>query len=457
MSTEGIDARRHLPAMNQLLEEPEISELISLYGRDLVRVQIANQLEVLRAELLAASSSAENLEGAIAKLLQRVASALQSSLGRGLQRVLNASGVFVHTNLGRAPLPKEVAASLPPLLDAYCNVELDLESGHRDDRNRSCEALLRALTGAPAALVVNNNAAALVLVLATVAQGCEVIVSRGELVEIGGSFRVPTILEAAGARLVEVGTTNRTRLADYENAIGSKTALVLKVFPSNYRMTGFVEAVEVPALLDLCLRRELILFVDEGSGLLRSRCGVPQLESHASLRELMTLGCHLACGSGDKLLGGPQAGLLMGRQDLVQRCHRHPLYRALRPDRACLAVLEAVLRRHLAGGEFPLDRMWADEEVLRQRLTRLAGSVGGEIITSEAFLGGGAAPELAIPGLALALPENDALVRRLREGVPPVVVSQRRGQLILDLRTIDPDDDEILEEALRRAGAPKPD
>ena len=217
------------------------------------------------------------------------------------------------------------------MLDSYTDLELDLETGTRGDRNRPVEGLLRALTGAPAALVVNNNAAALVLVLATLAAGREVIVSRSELVEIGGSFRIPTILEAAGTRLREVGATNRVRLSDYEAAIGEDTALVLKVFPSNYRLSGFVSEVGVASLVDLCERRGLPLLVDEGSGRLRpdssQRPPRPQLQGHESLKELMATGCHLACGSGDKVLGGPQAGILVGREDLVRRCQRHPLYR----------------------------------------------------------------------------------------------------------------------------------
>jgi L-seryl-tRNA(Ser) seleniumtransferase len=336
------------------------------------------------------------------------------------------------------------------LLDAYCDLELDLESGRRGDRNRSAEGLLRALTGAEAALVVNSNAAALVLALATLAPGREAVVSRGELVEIGGSFRIPTMVAAAGVTLCEVGTTNRTRLTDYEAAIGPATAVLLKVYPSNYRIEGFVESVAVEALVDLGRRRGLPVLVDEGSGLLRPH-RARELRGHRSLAELVAVGCDLACGSGDKLLGGPQAGILVGSGSAIRACARHPLYRALRPDRACLAALGLVLRRHLAGNELPLDRMWPDAEAHGRRVRELARAVGGVVIEADGYLGGGSAPEAGIPAEAVALPADDELLRRLRAGDPPVVAYQKEGRLVLDLRTVDPGDDRLLLAAVRAA------
>ncbi len=449
--TDATDARRRLPAMGRLLDDPEISRLFALYGRDRVRVQAERGLKVLRDRLASPSGlSDRELEEAVERLPGDVERALGDLLGGSLRRVLNATGILLHTNLGRAPLPHDVAAELPRLLDAYCDLEFDLHNGKRGDRNRRAATLLSVLTGAPAALVVNNNAAAMVLVLATFARDREVVVSRGELVEIGGSFRIPTILEAAGARLVEVGTTNRTRLADYEAAIGEQTAVVLKVFPSNYRLTGFVASVEVPSLVDLCRRRDVPLLVDEGSGLLRPH-HAPQLAEHLSLQELMSLGCHLACGSGDKILGGPQAGLLVGEEELIQRCKTHPLYRALRPDRTCFAALEGVLRRHLGEQEMALDRLWEDPASLRLRLERLAAAIGGEIVASDAFVGGGSAPESPIPGEAVALPADDRLMRRLRDGEPPVIVYQKAGRLLIDLRTIAPRDDDTLAALVKSA------
>ena len=456
MERKSEDSRRQLPAMGVLLETPAVQALVSLYGRDLVRAQAQAHLDELRAGLaLDGTASPEELAERIAELPGAIGRALSDEIGPRLRRVLNATGIFVHTNLGRSPLPSSVVAGVASLLDSYTDLELDLRSGRRGDRNRSVEGLLCALTGAPAALLVNNNAASLVLVLATLAAGGEVVVSRGELVEIGGSFRIPSILEAAGARLREVGATNRVRLSDYESALGSETALILKVFPSNYRLSGFVSSVEVPSLVELCRRRGLPLLVDEGSGLLRPqappRPAAPQLEGHSSMSELLSMGTHLVCGSGDKLLGGPQAGILVGERDLVRRCQRHPLYRALRPDRACVVTMGEILRLHLSGAELPIDRLWASPDQTVPRLLRLQEALGGEIVESDAFVGGGAAPEAAIPGRALALEADDGLTRRLRQGDPAVIVFQRAGKMIIDLRTVDPTDDEAFLEAFRAA------
>jgi L-seryl-tRNA(Ser) seleniumtransferase len=447
------DLRRRIPAVDRLLDEPDLHRLASLYGRERVRVQVQRALAELRLRLQSGPPGAD--AGALperlgAALAAEVAAALGAEEGTPLRRVLNATGIFLHTNLGRAPLPRGVAAGLAPLLDAACDLEYDLESGRRDSRNRRVEKLLRVATGAPAALVVNNNAAALVLALLALAGGREVVVSRGELVEIGGAFRIPEILAAAGARLVEVGTTNRTRLADYAAAAGPDTALLLKVFPSNYRLRGFVEAVGVAALVELARSRRLPLLVDEGSGLLR-RHPAPQLAGHPAISELVALGCDLVCGSGDKLLGGPQAGILVGRRDLLERCHRQPLYRAVRPGRSVLAALEGVLRLQLAGAPLPLDRMWPDPQAHRRRLAAAAAALGGEILAAEAFLGGGSAPEEPIPGEALAIPGGDQLQRRLRAENPAVVGYLREGRLVLDLRTVDPQDDPELLAAVRRA------
>ena len=438
------NARRGLPPLDRLLSHPAVASLVPLYGRDQVRVQARRVVEELRGRLAAdPPPPAEEMESAVAGLPERIGAEIEALLGRPLRRVLNATGIFLHTNLGRAPLPESVARTLPPLLDAYCDLEIDLATGRRGDRNRRVERLLTALTGAEAALVVNNNAAALVIALAALARDREVVVSRGELVEIGGSFRIPEIMAAAGARLVEVGSTNRTRLADYEKTVGPETALLLKVFPSNFRQTGFVASVEPGQLVELSRRTGVPVLVDEGSGLLRPH-PAPQLAGHPSLAELMGRGCDLACGSGDKLLGGPQAGLLVGRAPLVERCRRHPLYRALRPDRTVLAALEGVLRLHLAEAPLPVDRLWPDAETHRARLERAGAELGAEIVPAEAFLGGGSAPEVPIPGEALALPGDDALLARLRQGDPPVVGYLRQDRLHLDLRTVAPEDDPSL-------------
>jgi L-seryl-tRNA(Ser) seleniumtransferase len=398
-------------------------------------------LERLRERILADEDLVIDAE--VAKIPTDVRAALESCYGKPLERVLNATGILLHTNLGRAPLPCAVAARLPELLNAYCDLEFDLGSGSRLDRNHRAARLLEAITGAPAALVVNNNAAAMVLVLAVLAIGREVVVSRGELVEIGGSFRIPELLEETGARLVEVGTTNRTRLIDYENAIGRDTALLLKVFPSNYRQAGYVASVSPGELADLGRRKEIPLLVDEGSGLLQARQR-PQLRDHPSMESLLQESCDLVCGSGDKLLGGPQAGLLAGNLELVQRCRKHPLYRALRPDRTVLAALEGVLRMHLAGEPLPLDRLWPDEAAHRRRLDTVASRLGATVVPADAFLGGGSAPDQPVPGEALALPDTPELASALRTGKPPVVGYSRKGRFFLDLRTVEAEDDETL-------------
>ncbi|HWM93568.1 MAG TPA: L-seryl-tRNA(Sec) selenium transferase [Thermoanaerobaculia bacterium] len=457
-AAETTDLRRGIPSLDRLLSDPAVSSLIPLYGRGPVRVQARREVDDLRERLreqttAGSAPSAEEIESAVASLPGRIAARIEAALGDSLTRVLNATGVLLHTNLGRAPLPRSVAAGLAPLLDAYCDLELDVGTGKRGERNRRAERLLTALTGAEAALAVNNNAAALVLALAAHARGKEVVVSRGELVEIGGSFRIPEILATAGARLVEVGATNRTRLSDYEKAIGPETALLLKVFPSNFRITGFTLSVSPQELAGLGREKGLPVLVDEGSGLLRPR-PEPQLADHPSMAELIEAGCDLVCGSGDKLLGGPQTGLMVGRTDLVRACRKHPLYRAFRPDRMAFAALEGVLRLHLAGGALPLDRMWPDPAEHRARLERAASELPpdtAEIVPAEAFVGGGSAPEAPIPGEALSLPGDDALLARLRQGEPAVVGYLRQGRLLLDLRTVDPEDDPALIAAVRRS------
>lgn len=448
--SENRDLRRRLPAIDRLLAEPKLAPLIALYGRESVTVQARGLIAERRRHLAELEAGAEGTVESPAELAAAIASELRARFGQPLTRVLNATGIFLHTNLGRAPLARQVCASLPGLLDAYCDLELDLESGERGERKRRLAALLVALTGAEDALVVNNNAAALVLVLAALAKGGEVLVSRGELVEIGGSFRLPEILAAAGCDLVEVGTTNRTRLMDYERGIGEHTKLLLKVFPSNYRISGFTEAVSAEALAGLAARHELPLVVDEGSGLLRAHHS-PQLAAHPSLEDLVRSGASLATGSGDKLVGGPQAGLIVGRAALVRRCHRHPLYRALRPGRVTVAALEAVLLLHLSGAPLPLERMWPEPEAHRRRLERVGAAIGAQIMEADAYLGGGSGPERPIPGEVLALAEQDELVERLRQGKPPVVGYGRDGRLFLDLRTVDPEDDADLIAAVLRA------
>lgn len=450
-------AYRRLPAMDQLLDEPLLRSVIGLYGRASVRVQATEFLEAMRGDIAAGVLSETDFDQRLNRLPEAIAQAVTRTEGRTLQRVINATGIFVHTNLGRAPLPADAMAGLAPLLTGYCDLEMDLDTGQRSDRNRFVARRLEHLCGAESALVVNNNAGALVLVLATLARGCEVVVSRGELVEIGGSFRIPEILEASGARLVEVGSTNRTRIGDYRRALTRHTALLLKVHTSNYRIRGFTESVTAAELAELGRQAGVPVVVDEGSGLLRPNPRAP-LRDHDDLRSLLSAGCDLVCGSGDKLLGGPQAGLLLGRSDLVLRCRRHPFYRALRPDRFAFAALDLVLRRHQAGADLPMDDLWPDpaEHELRLQagaalLHAEAPALAVEIAPADAFLGGGSAPDEPVPGRALALTGSDELLAALRAGSPPVVGYLKDGRLILDLRTVAPTDDETLWSAVIEA------
>ncbi len=463
MSSVDSDRRRQLPAVDRVLADPRLVPLQTLYGTAALTTQVREELAELRRELDAQAAGEladSDLARRLAGLPERLQERLEGRLGAPLARVLNASGIFLHTNLGRAPLPAEVALSLASLSTAACDLELDLATGRRGDRAGRLEGLLTELTGAQAARVTNNSAAALLLALAALAAGREVVVSRGELVEIGGSFRIPEILAAAGARIVEVGTTNRTRLADYERAIGPATALLLKVHASNFRLSGFVAAVEAPALAELAHRHGILLVADEGAGLLRPSAAPERtiagvaLGGHPSVAELVAAGCDLVIGSGDKLLGGPQAGLLVGAGEPVARCARHPIYRAVRPGRLVTAALDGVLRMHLAGRPLPIERLWASAESLERRLAPLASRLGAELLPAAAFVGGGAAPEIPIPGLALALPADEGMAARLRKGgagLPPVLGVLRDGRLWLDLRTIDPLDDETLALAVERA------
>jgi L-seryl-tRNA(Ser) seleniumtransferase len=320
----------------------------------------------------------------------------------------------------------------------YSNLEYDLDAGARGSRQDHLATVLRDLTGAEAALVVNNNAAAVLLALAALAEGREVVVSRGELVEIGDGFRIPDVLTRSGARLIEVGTTNRTRLADYERAVGKDTAAILRVHQSNFRIVGFAEQPALKDLARLADRRGLVLVDDLGSGVL------DELGDEPTVRGSLEAGAHLVTFSGDKLLGGPQAGIVVGRADLVERLRRHPLQRAVRADKLTLAALEGTLAAYRREEETPVQRMLQEPaEAVRARAERLAAATGGQVEETVARAGGGALPLAEIPSFACALEE--ALAAPLRSAEPPVVGIVRDGALLLDCRTIS--DDEVEEVA----------
>jgi L-seryl-tRNA(Ser) seleniumtransferase len=360
----------------------------------------------------------------------------------GLRRVLNATGVIVHTNLGRAPLAEAAARAAAEAGAGYSNLEYDLEAGGRGSRQAHVEELLRELTGAEAAIAVNNCAGAVLLAAAALAAPGELIVSRGQLVEIGGSFRIPEVVSQSGARLREVGTTNRTRIEDYRAALGPETAAILRVHQSNFRTVGFVAE---PAIQDLCTLGPPVID-DLGSGALAR--GVPELADEPPVRRSIEAGAAVVCFSGDKLLGGPQAGVIAGTRDAVARCRRHPLARALRIDKLSLAALEATLRLYRDGREDELPvlaMLAAGEEDLRRRAERmrelLAGTAEARVVDATARAGGGALPLVDLKGPVCAVDPGelslDELARRLRAGDPPVVGRAREGWLLLDPRTLD--------------------
>jgi L-seryl-tRNA(Ser) seleniumtransferase len=404
------------------------SRLRDLPSVDRLATSVARAvLQERRAELLGGARDD-------ADLVERAAARLRPSL----RRVVNATGVIVHTNLGRAPLAEAARAAVLRAATGYSNLELDLGDGRRGSRHEHVERLLRELTGAEGALVVNNCAAAVLLAAAALSgDGREIVVSRGQLIEIGGSFRVPDVVAQSGAVLHEVGTTNRTRLRDFASALGESTGAILRAHPSNFRAVGFVEEVSIEALCGLGVP----VIDDVGSGVMADE--LPLLADEPSVRRSVTAGAALVCFSGDKLLGGPQAGVLVGTADAVAAARSHPLARALRIDKLSLAALEATLALYRdperARREIPvLAMLEADPAVLQARAGRLAKAIGGEVVEAKAKVGGGALPLLELTGPAVALHSErpDATAARLRAGDPPVLARIQEGRVLLDPRTM---------------------
>ena len=418
------DRRRQVPRTDAVLADPRLRTAGTRLGRDVVKAAVLAAQAQVRAGHLRPEAVAE---AALGLLPPRATT---------LRPVLNATGVVLHTNLGRAPL-SPAAVEAMAVAAGYVDVEFDVETGVRARRGRgTLAALLAACPAAEAALVVNNGAAALVLATTALAAGREVIVSRGEMVEIGDGFRLPDLIASTGARLREVGTTNRTSLRDYADAIGPDTGCILKVHPSNFRVEGFTSSVGVAELAGLAAP----VVADVGSGLLGSTALLPD---EPDLTTALRAGAALATCSGDKLLGGPQAGLILGRTDLVDQVRRHPLARALRVDKTTLAALEATLR----GPQTPaLQALTASADGLRARCERLAAAVGGTVVASEGAVGGGGAPGVALPGWAVAV--DAELSERLRRGDPCVVARVERHRCLIDLRCIPEDDDDRVRDAV---------
>jgi L-seryl-tRNA(Ser) seleniumtransferase len=453
---------RQLPQVDELLRRPEVAALLEEQPRRVVVAAAREVLAARRQAILAGQSVDLGAEALAAEVAERTSQAAAPRL----KPVLNATGVVVHTNLGRSILSDEAVARVALAASSYTNLEFDLERGERGSRHSLIEELLCMVTGAEAGFAVNNNAAAVFLVLAGLAAGREVIVSRGELVEIGGSFRIPDVMAASGALLREVGTTNRTHLRDYEQAIGPETAMLLKVHQSNFAVVGFTAQVPVAELAALGRERGLPVVEDLGSGSLVdfSRYG---LGAEPTVQASVSAGADIVTFSGDKLLGGPQAGIIVGRKRYVEDLKRHPLARALRLDKMTLAALEATLRHYLdeaeAVAKIPTLRMViASGSLLERRARRLARlirrkapQVSARVTESVARVGGGALPLEELPSKAVALshPERSAaqLEASLRRQDPPVVARIERDILLLDVRTLDDGDLALVAEAVARA------
>ncbi|HEV8130786.1 MAG TPA: L-seryl-tRNA(Sec) selenium transferase [Acidobacteriota bacterium] len=458
---DSVSLYRKLPSVDALLQQPDLQGLLSHYPRARVVSEIQRHLSELRCHIQSGMEPSE-LDATIAQLVDTITAAVRKGAVPSLQRVINATGVIIHTNLGRAPLASGSIDYLHSIATGYCNLEYDLETGQRSHRERHVEPLLEELTGHPvAAAVVNNNAAAVMLILDTFASDGEVIVSRGELVEIGGSFRIPDILEKSGARLREVGTTNKTRVEDYARAINEKTRLILRVHPSNFHMVGFTERPSVSELAELAHRRHLPLVEDLGSGLIQA--GSDVLGNEPTARQSLDAGVDLISFSGDKLLGATQAGIILGMPEFIQRIRSNPLMRALRADKTKYAVLVYSLRRYLSGEaeELPTRRFLTLPataiQARCQKLMTLLQSCDAEVRESFSLVGGGSAPDAKIPTFVVAVKpprgSPDAMHHFLRQQDPPILARIEDDRIVVDLRTVSQEEDALIGDALSRYGA----
>jgi len=460
---------RHLPSVDQMLRRAGLAELIRRAGRETAREGLREVLSELRRELRGVNGTAPAPDPE--RLADEAERRLRARLARRDQaltrRVVNATGVVLHTNLGRAPLSRAALAAITEVAADYCALEYDLGAGRRGQRGAGLEAVLRRMFNCEAAAVVNNCAAAVLLVLNTLAEGGEVIVSRGELIEIGGSFRIPEVIAKSGARLREVGTTNRTRLADYERAITAETRVILRAHPSNYRIVGFTERPAPADLARVAATHSLPLFEDLGSGCLidLSAWGVG---GEPTVGQALEAGASVVAFSGDKLLGGPQAGILLGRADLIGRVKSNPLMRALRADKLTFAALEATFGAYAGGRaaeELPAlaalratkAEITARARAFLRRARRVAGGLRFELIDGHSVVGGGSAPQAELPttlisvtGARLGAAEIE---RRLRGQTPPVIARIVDERLVMDLRTVSREGEQELLAALGEIGS----
>ena len=452
---------RHVPSVDQLLRTEAARALREIVGvRRLTNIARSVTVEI-RTLVRSNQANGDDAEGLLAEAIRRMEASVRSEGQTGLKPVINATGVILHTNLGRAPLSQAARTAIDDAA-RYCSLEYDLASGARGGRGARVEALLKDLTGAEDALIVNNCAAAALLILTVLAGDGETIVSRGELVEIGGDFRVPDVMASSGTRMVEVGTTNRTHLEDYRRAINVKTRLIMRVHPSNYRIIGFASSPRTSELASLARDAELFLYEDAGSGQL-SNLDKYGVMDEPVVREIVESGVDVVSFSGDKLLGSAQAGLIVGKQAIVSRLRKHPLYRALRSDKLRLAALEATLVSHqkdVADTEVPVIQMLsltADE--LAHRARALIEAVSGidltlELTPGESAIGGGAGPTSKLPTTLIAITHThksaQELEHQLRTFSPPIIARIADGKVLLDLRTVSPEDVPTLRDALTK-------
>jgi L-seryl-tRNA(Ser) seleniumtransferase len=460
---------RHLPSIDQLLHRESLQTLIEQSGRDTVRDRLREVIVELRHEIVNSNGSDEAFADGI-KLISEIEKRVYERFAEHrqslTQRVINASGVVLHTNLGRAPLSRKALDAINEVAGSYCNLEYDLATGKRGNRGSGLEAVLRELTGCEAAAVVNNCAAAVLITLNTVAAGGEVIISRGELIEIGGSFRIPDVIAKSGARLREVGTTNRTRLDDYERAINENTRMILRAHPSNYRIIGFTETPSLEDLAQLASEHNLPLFEDLGSGCLIDPAPLG-IHDEPTVAFALKAGCSVVSFSGDKLLGGPQAGIILGKAELINRIKSNPLMRALRVDKLTYAALEATIAAYSSGravDEVPiLAALHATKETIAGRarafVKRAEESARGlqfKLVDGYSVVGGGSAPQAQLSTVLISVTGErmnaTVIEEKLRRNDPPIIARIIDNQLIFDLRTVTPAEEEEIIVALERAG-----
>jgi L-seryl-tRNA(Ser) seleniumtransferase len=457
---------RNIPSVSELLDSPSLRPLVNKFSHHVVVTSVRTFLDEVRSEIQAAASDMTLPD--VGEMAERIARRIQQREQPTLRPVINATGILLHTGLGRAPLANAAIEEMAAVARDYASVELDLESGQRSQRVMAVEGLLKQLAGAEAALVVNNNAGATMLTLGAMAACREVIVSRGELIEIGGSYRLPDVMTACGAILREVGTTNMTRLDDYRRAIGEQTAALMSVHTSNYRVVGYTAAVPLGELAALARERQLPLIHDIGSGALADFAEFGLADEPVAANSIR-IGADLVLFSGDKLLGGPQCGIIVGRKQLVEQIARHPMARALRVDKLTLAGLAATLRLHrqpaIARRDIPLLQFLSTStENLKNRAQRLAPQIAAcpavasaEAIASTTYLGGGSVPAQQLPTWCIAVAPSqgnvDRLAAALRIGRPAVIGRIQNDRLLLDLRAVFPRQDLELVAAVSALGA----